>query len=178
MPAPWARPSSGLPGLTSFFVGSREIPGLTFSRFVFYGARHQDLGVNPLALLLAAAAGVGGAFAARRLFAAGREAVALERTALGRAALALAEPTPVERAAVVVPVALAAAGRTLDTLEVQLLDPIPAAMGESAGALSEALARLRSPRIGVSTAAALAVIALLLAASVLAATGHFPVTFQ
>ena len=69
-----------------------------------------------------------------------------------------------------------AAGERLDTLEIQLLEPIPAAMGESVEAVSEALSGLRSTRLGLSLAAAFAVVAVVLAASVLAATGHFPVS--
>jgi hypothetical protein len=42
-------------------------------------------------------------------------------------------------------------------------------------AVSAELNRFRTARIGVSMAAALAVVAVLLAATVLAATGHFPV---
>ena len=98
--------------------------------------------------------------------------------ALARARAVLAEPTPAERAAPVLPRGFIAAGERLDTLEVQLLEPIPAAMGESVGAVSEAMARLRSARLGLSLAAAFAVVAMLLAASVLAATGHFPVSIR
>ncbi len=60
----------GLPGLTSFTVSHREIPGLTFSRFVFYGATPTNLGFDPVALVLVAALAAGGAVAARWLFAA------------------------------------------------------------------------------------------------------------
>lgn len=169
----------GIPGLASFTVGGRQIPGLTFSRFIFYGARRQDLGFDLLALVLAAVIGAGGAVAARWLFAAGRRREAVGTgTVLDRLGVVLAGPTPAERVAFALPGGFIAAGHKLDTLEVELLEPIPAAMGESVGAISEALTRLRSARIGLSTAAALAVLALLLAASVLAATGHFPVTIQ
>jgi hypothetical protein len=70
------------------------------------------------------------------------------------------------------------ADSSLDSFDEQVLDPISTGMGESMGALSQGLTRLRSTRFGVSMVAALAVIAVLLAASVLAATGHFPVTTQ
>ena len=57
-----------------------------------------------------------------------------------------------------------------------MLEPITTGMGESVGALGQAMTRLRGARFGVSLVAALATIAVLLAASVLAVTGHFPVT--
>ncbi len=158
-------------------VGLPGVTGLTFSRFVFYGARHQDLGLNLLALALAVVLAAGGALAARWLFAAGRQRPA-PQTALGRLETGLAGPTPIERVALALPSGFVTVGHKLDTLDAELLEPIPAAMGASVGAVSEALARLRTVRIGVSTAAALAVIALLVAASVLAATGHLPVTIQ
>ena len=155
------------------------IPELAFSRFVFYGARRQELGLDLIALALAAVVAVGGWLAARWLFAAGRgRTEAAPGTVLGRLEAALAGPTPAERAAVALRGGFVTAGRKLDTLEVELLEPIPAAMGESIGTISEALMRLRTARIGLSLAAALAVIAILLAASVLAATGHFPVIIQ
>ncbi|HSP65056.1 MAG TPA: hypothetical protein VLO10_02595, partial [Candidatus Deferrimicrobium sp.] len=152
--------------------------GLTFSRFIFYGARQQDLGLDLLALALAAALAVGGALGARELFGAGRRQPVAEGTDLARLGLALADPTPAERVAGALPGGFVAAADTLDRLEVELLGPIPAAMGESVGTISEALTRLRAVRIGLSTTAALAVIAIILAASVLAATGNFPVTIQ
>jgi NADH:ubiquinone oxidoreductase subunit 5 (subunit L)/multisubunit Na+/H+ antiporter MnhA subunit len=168
----------GLPGVSSFMVGSHQVPGLTFSRFIFFGVARQQLPVDVTALALAVVLGAGGAVAARWLFASVRSRDETAASRLGRAGEMLAGPTPAERVAAVLPRAFTAAGETLDSLEVQLLEPIPAAMGESIGSLSEALTRMRSARIGLSMAAALAVLAVLLAASVLAATGHFPVTTQ
>ncbi len=168
----------GIPGVSSFTVGSRKIPGLTFSRFIFFGHVRQQLPFDVTALALAVVLAAGGAAAARWLFSAGRRRPEAASSRLGWAGAMLASPTPAERIAAVLPTGFVAAGERLDSLEVQLLEPIPAAMGESIGSLSEALTRLRSARIGLSMAAALAVLALLLAASVLAATGHFPVTTQ
>jgi NADH:ubiquinone oxidoreductase subunit 5 (subunit L)/multisubunit Na+/H+ antiporter MnhA subunit len=166
----------GIPGLTSVTVGSREGPGLTFSRFVFYGRTHQQLGFDALALLLALLLGAAGALAARWMFATGSRAATAPAMFLARARGLLAAPTPAERTAPVLAHGFIAAGERLDTLEVQLLEPIPAAMGESVEAVSDAMTRLRSARLGLSLAAAFAVVAMLLAASVLAATGHFPVS--
>ncbi len=170
---------AGLPGLTSFRLGSREIPGLTFSRFIFYGSRQQALGFDPLALLIALVLAAGGAVAARSLYAAGRRgAPVTARQLLSRLEAALAQPTPAERVATALPRGFVVAGTGLDALDAQLLDPIPAAMGESVGVLSEVLTRLRVLRVGLSLATAFAVLAVILAASVLAATGHFPVTIR
>ncbi len=63
----------GIPGLGSFTLGGRQIPGLTFSRFIFYGARRQDLGFDLLALAVALVVGVAGAVGARWLFAPRRQ---------------------------------------------------------------------------------------------------------
>jgi hypothetical protein len=169
----------GLPGVSSFMLGNRKVPGLTFSRFIFYGNLRQQIPFDATALALAAVLAAGGAAAAWWLFSAGRgRQVAGVDARLAWAGAALGDPTPAERVAAALPRGFIAAGERLDTLEIQLLDPVPAAMGESVGALSEALTRLRSTRIGISTAAALAVVAVLLAASVLAVTGHFPVSIQ
>jgi hypothetical protein len=77
-----------------------------------------------------------------------------------------------------VPRGFLATGDTLDRFDEQVLEPVSAAMGESADMLSGWFNGLRRTRIGVSTAAALGVVAILLAATVLAATGHFPVTIR
>jgi NADH:ubiquinone oxidoreductase subunit 5 (subunit L)/multisubunit Na+/H+ antiporter MnhA subunit len=167
----------GIPALTSFTVGSRKIPGLTFSRFIFYGIGHQQIPFDLTALALAVIVAAAGAVVARWLFAARRDPT-LASARFDRAATLLAGPTPAERIAAVVPRGFIGAGEMLDSLEIQLLEPIADAMGESTGAVSESLTRLRSSRIGLSIAAALAIVAVLLAASVLAATGHFPVTIQ
>ncbi len=169
----------GLPGVSSFMVGSRKVPGLTFGRFIFYGTLRQDIPVDAIALVLAAVLAAGGVTAAWWLFSAGRSrAEGAPQRRLAWLSGAVGEPTPAERVAAIAPRGFIAAGRRVDALDVQLLEPIPTAMGESAGTLSEALARLRTARIGLSMAAALALLAVLLAASVLAATGHFPVTTQ
>jgi NADH-quinone oxidoreductase subunit L len=170
---------AGIPGVNSFNLGSRRVPGLTFSHFIFYGATRQRLAVDFVALALAAIVAVGGALAARWMFspAAGRAANPVRARFSGLSAIA-AGPTPGERVATVVPTGFVRAAEVLEEVDTQLLEPIPDAMGESVALLSGWLARLRTVRIAVSTAAAFAVIAILLAASVLAVTGHFPVRIQ
>jgi hypothetical protein len=100
------------------------------------------------------------------------------RARLSRLSALLAGPTPGERVATIVPTGFIRAADVLEEVDRQLLEPIPDAMGESVALLSGWLARLRTVRIAVSTAAAFAVIAILLAACVLAVTGHLPVRIQ
>jgi NADH:ubiquinone oxidoreductase subunit 5 (subunit L)/multisubunit Na+/H+ antiporter MnhA subunit len=170
---------AGIPGVNSFNLGSRRVPGLTFTHFIFYGATRQRLAVDFVALALAAIIAAGGALAARWMFspAEGRADNPV-RARLARISALLAGPTPGERVATIVPTGFVRAGEVLEEVDTQLLEPIPDAMGESVALLSGWLARLRTVRIAVSTAAAFAVIAILLAASVLAVTGHFPVRIQ
>lgn len=169
----------GIPGISSFTVGSRQVPGLTFSHFIFYGPVRQQLALDLVALLVAAAVGAGGAIAARWLFTArGDQALhPLRVRAAGIGAL-LNGPTPGQRGVAIAPVAFTRTGAVLDAVDTELLLPLPDGMGHSVGLLSGWLARLRSTRVTVSAAAALAVLAVLLAASVLAVTGHFPVSTQ
>ncbi|HWF57023.1 MAG TPA: proton-conducting transporter membrane subunit [Candidatus Dormibacteraeota bacterium] len=166
----------GIPGVSSFMVGTRKIPGLTFSHFIFYGARRQQLAFDPTALALAALLAAAAAAGAWWLFSAPRRqpAEALRRR-VAPAAAVLGGPTLGERAAELVPRVFLIAGEGLESFEEGVLEPISSGVGESAGLLSQALDRVRSARMGASMAAALAVVAVLLAASVLAATGHFPV---
>lgn len=169
----------GIPGISSFTVGSRQVPGLTFSHFIFYGSIRQQLALDLTALLVAAAVGAGGALAARWLFTTTADGVLHPlRVRAATAGALLAGPTPSERGAALAPVVAMRAGAVLDAVDSDLLTPLPDGMGESFGLFSTWLARLRSPRVAVSAAAAFAVIALLLAASVLAVTGHFPVSTQ
>lgn len=169
----------GIPGINSFMVGTRKIPGFTFSHFIFYGSRRQQLALDFTALALAALIAAGATAGAWWLFTAHRRSSfeALRGRVAGAAAL-LAGPTASERLAAATPGVFVRAGETLDSFEQQVLDPITTGMGESVGLVSQGLDRLRGARIGASAVAALAVIAVLLAASVLAATGHFPVRMQ
>jgi hypothetical protein len=169
----------GIPGVNSFYVGTREIPGLTFSHFISYSSHRQQLALDLTALALAALIAVGAAAGAWWLFSGHRGgSVDSLRSRLAGAGAMLSGPTPAERVATLVPGVFIRAGETLDSFEERVLDPISTGMGESVGALSQGLTRLRGARFAVSMVAALAVIAVLLAASVLAATGHFPVTTQ
>ena len=169
----------GIPGVNSFMLGSRRIAGLTFSHFIFYGDTRQQLALDFLAVALAVVLGCGGALMAWWLFSAAHAgAVTAVRGRFDRVASALAGPTPSERVASAAPAAFVRAGEALDKVDRQLLDPIPNAMGESVVLLSIWLGRLRTARFGVATAAAFAMIAILLAATVLAVTGHLPITIQ
>ncbi len=169
----------GIPGLSAFHVGATRVPGLTFSHFVFYGPFRQQLALDAIALLLAVALGAGGALAARRLFSRQPAAASASvRQRFARTGRRLAGTTPAERLAATAPAGIIAAGTTLDRVDARVLGPIAAAMGESVEAVSAALTRTRSPRHATPATAAFGAVALLLAATVLAATGHFPVTLR
>ncbi|MGH7722808.1 MAG: proton-conducting transporter membrane subunit [Candidatus Dormibacteria bacterium] len=169
----------GIPGINSFMAGTRKIPGLTFSHFIFYGSRRQQLALDLTAIALVALLAAAAAAAAWWLFSTPhRSRAATLRSRFARAAAMLGGATPAERVAGLVPQQVVTAGEALERFEQQVLEPISTGMGESVDAVSRGLSRLRGGRIGVSMAAALALIAVLLAASVLAATGHFPVTTQ
>lgn len=169
----------GIPGVSSFRAGGVRVPGLTFSHFIFYGAVRQQLAFDPLALLIAAAAGAAGVAGAQALFGArGIAAAPRLRARLDGIAARLARPTFSERAATRVPPAFSAAGRVLDGYDREVVVTAWAAMGdalESRWTPPEPLLRLRG---ATGLAAAGGVLAVLLAAAVLAATGHFPVTIR
>jgi NADH-quinone oxidoreductase subunit L len=166
----------GIPGVSAFHLGSTRVPGLTFSHFVFYGAFRQQLALDFTALGVVAVVGAAGAIAARWLFASGHtEASERVRSRFVSAGTLLAGPTPTERIAAVLPARLVAAGQVLDRFDRQVVDPVIAAMGEGVETLSGWLVRLRAVKVGLSTAAAIGIVTVLLAATVLAATGHLPV---
>lgn len=170
---------AGIPGVSSFTVGSTHVPGLTFSHFIFFGTIRQQLAFNPGALLIAAVVGAGGALAARWLFSTNQEgAVHPLRARAAAAGAVLAGASLGERAAALAPVAAVRAAVVLDRVDGELFTAIPDAAAESVTTASAWLARLRSSRLPVSLATAFAIIAILLAASVLAVTGHFPVSIQ
>jgi NADH:ubiquinone oxidoreductase subunit 5 (subunit L)/multisubunit Na+/H+ antiporter MnhA subunit len=169
----------GIPGVSAFRVGATRVPGLTFSHFIFYGPFRQQLALDFTALAIAAIVCGGGAVVAWWLFSAGRRASSASvRARFASAGTALAGPTPAERFAEVLPAGFVAAGTTLDRFDHDVLDPLSTAVGDSVDMLSAMLARLRGARVGIATAAGLGVIAILLAATVLAAIGHFPVTVR
>lgn len=166
----------GIPGVSSFTAGGHAIPGLTFSHFVFYGAIRQQLAIDGWALLLAVVLGVAGAAAAWLLYAARRRpAGEAFRSRWARVGGLLVPPTPSERGVARVPVIFTTAGSTLSAVDRRLVEPITDSVGETTAALADLLGRLRPGLPGRSLAASLAVIVVILAASVLAVTGHFPV---
>jgi NADH:ubiquinone oxidoreductase subunit 5 (subunit L)/multisubunit Na+/H+ antiporter MnhA subunit len=167
---------AALAGAAVATLGGIPGVGVTFSHLVFYGSQRQVLALDFTALALVAVIAAGGAVAAMWLFSARRaDIVTSVRGRFAAAGTLLGGPTPSEWVATMTPVVFIRAGETLDSFEDQVLEPIVTGMGESVNAVSEELNRVRTARIGVSMAAALAVVAVLLAATVLAATGHFPV---
>jgi NADH:ubiquinone oxidoreductase subunit 5 (subunit L)/multisubunit Na+/H+ antiporter MnhA subunit len=170
----------GLAALAAAVCTLVNIPGLNyFTHFVFFGAVRQVLAVNGWALLLALALGAGGGAVAWFLFAPERRAGAARMLSRWERAGAVAGgPTPAERLMPWVSRVFVGAGSTLDSVDRQVLEPIVDSVAESGGALAALLDRVRGGRVGVALAASMAVVAVLVAASVLAITGHFPVVIR
>ena len=162
---------AGLPGLQPFTVGSARIAGLTFMRFVFYGSRHQLIGLDGTAALLgllALACGFGAAYlwcgpARRTMTIPSAAARPLRWAAQGffveRATELAAQPM------------LAIAGRVSDFDE-QVTAPIETSAGASVDDAAALLDVLRNVRFSRFLAGALVVVGVLALLSVLAATGH------
>ena len=159
----------GLPGLQPFELG-RRIAGLTFMRFVFYGAHHQTIDFNAIAFLVALLALAAGIGAAVFLYSPARRAVRTD-----------AEPWPMRvleqgfyvewlTQAAAAPL-LAVSGRVSD-FDAQITAPITVSVGESVDLAASSLGSFRNARLGRYLAGALVVIAILAFLSVLAATGH------
>ncbi len=94
---------AGLPGISSFMVGNRKVPGLTFSRFIFYGGLRQELPFDATALGLALLLAAAGAAVAWWLFSAARRPAEAMETRLARAGAWIGDPTPAERVAALAP---------------------------------------------------------------------------
>ena len=157
----------GIPGLTRFSLGGKTFPGLTFSHFVFYGAVRQVLAVQWPALGVALAAGVAAVFAARSGRAGARLAWLRER---------VADPTPQERLAELVPAPLLAAGAVIERIDAELIDPVVDQAGEGPGLAASLLQRARLPHLSLSVAASLLLTVVIVGGALLAATGHFVVS--
>lgn len=177
--APLVRAVS-LAALAAVVCAVVNIPGLNFfTHFVFFGPVRQVLAVNGWALLLALVLGVGGGAAAWFLFAPERRAAgARVLSRWSRAGVILGGSTPAERLTPWVGRVFTTAGSGLDTVDRQVLEPIVDSVAETTGALSALLNRLHTGPVGVSLAASMAVVAVVVVASVLAITGHFPVVIR
>ena len=161
----------GLPGLQPFDLGSDRIAGLTFMRFVFYGSRHQAIGLDGGAALLAllfAAGGFGAAYLwynpARKSAVAGLSASLPWRIA--------AQGFYVERATELAAQPLLMISGRVSAFDEQVTAPIAASVGESVDEAAGVLALFRNARFARYLAGSLVVVAILALLSVLAATGH------
>jgi NADH-quinone oxidoreductase subunit L len=161
----------GLPGLQPFDLGSDRIAGLTFMRFVFYGTRHQAIGLDGGAALLAllfAAGGFGAAYLwynpARKSAVAGLSASLPWRIA--------AQGFYVERATELAAQPLLMISSRVSAFDEQITAPIAASVGESVDEAAGVLALIRNARFARYLAGSLVVVAILALLSVLAATGH------
>ena len=154
----------GLPGLSSFTLGSREVPGLTFSHFVFYGRVRQQLALRRASPSpSSSSSGAGGAAAAWWLFA----AAASPPAATGRAsaspgpATAARRPHPGRaRCAAALPRGFVAGRRRCWTPSTSSCwTRSRPRWGRASAPSARLLTRLRTAGIGVSLAAAFAVVA-------------------
>jgi hypothetical protein len=166
----------GLPGIAAIGHGKGRVPALTFSHWIYYGASHQNLPLEWWAFAAAAAAlvvGVAGGVAVSR--------AELTRRA-ARLGLWLRIPTLAATGPAAVRWAIVFGARAVDTLagevvafDHDLLEPLYDSAGEGIEVASWSLERVRVRRLRIGLGVMLAVILLLVGASVLAAGGHFPV---
>jgi NADH:ubiquinone oxidoreductase subunit 5 (subunit L)/multisubunit Na+/H+ antiporter MnhA subunit len=166
----------GLPGIAAIGHGKGRVPALTFSHWVYYGANHQILPVEWWAFAAVAVALVVGV-------AGGVAVVRAELTRrMARLGLRLRIPTLTATGPAAVRWAFAFGARAGNALagevvafDHDLVEPLYDSAGEGIEVAAEALERVRARRLGIAIGVMLAVILLLVGASVLAAGGHFPV---
>jgi NADH:ubiquinone oxidoreductase subunit 5 (subunit L)/multisubunit Na+/H+ antiporter MnhA subunit len=166
----------GLPGIAAIGHGKGRVPALTFSHWIYYGASHQILPVEWWAFAAAAAAlvvGVAGGVAVSR--------AGLTRR-VARLGVWLRIPTLSATGPAAVRWAFAFGARAGNALagevvafDHELVEPLYDSAGEGIEAAAWSLERVRVRRLGIGLGVTLAVILLLVGASVLAAGGHFPV---
>lgn len=162
----------GLPGITAIGHGKGRVPALTFSHWVYFGTSHQQLPLQGSALVVVAAAlvvGVVGATLAARL------GLARLGARLGLARTAAALPAALSWAVALAARAGDALAGGVAAADQELVEPLYDAAGEGVEASAWALDRMRARRLRVGLGVMLAVVLLLVGASVLAASGHFPV---
>jgi NADH:ubiquinone oxidoreductase subunit 5 (subunit L)/multisubunit Na+/H+ antiporter MnhA subunit len=166
----------GLPGIAPIGHGKGRVPALTFSHWIYYGASHQSLPVEWWAFAAVAAAlvvGVAGGAAVSQAWLSRR---------LTRIGLWLRLPTLTATAPAAVRRAIALGARVGDTLagevvafDHELVEPLYDSAGEGIEAVAWSMERVRVRKLRIGLAVMLAVVLLLVGASVLAAGGHFPV---
>jgi NADH-quinone oxidoreductase subunit L len=166
----------GLPGIAAIGHGKGRVPALTFSHWIYYGASHQNLPVEGWAFAAVVAALVVGV--------AGGAAVSQARLSrrLARIGLWLRLPTLTATAPAAVRRAIALGARVGDTLagevvalDHELVEPLYDSAGDGIEAVAWSMERVRVRKLRIGLAVMLAVVLLLVGASVLAAGGHFPV---
>lgn len=161
----------GLPGLQPLHLGSGRVAGLTFMRFVFYGAHHQAISLDGIAVLLALLALAAGLGIAYLLFAPGSRRIALPAGAAWPLRVA-ADGFAVGRFTELATRQLVAiAGRVADFDE-QVTAPILTSVGDSVDETASLLGAVRNARFARYLAGGVVVIGILALLSVLAATGH------
>jgi NADH:ubiquinone oxidoreductase subunit 5 (subunit L)/multisubunit Na+/H+ antiporter MnhA subunit len=159
----------GLPGLQSFSIGGRRIAGLTFTRFVFYGDRHQQIDFNGVALLIALLTLACGVGVAVYLYSPARRSAARTASMPERV---LERGLYVEWLTDAAMAPLLAVASRVSSFDEQVTAPIGVSVGESVDLAATGLGVFRNARLARYLAGGLVVIAILALLSVLAATGH------
>jgi NADH-quinone oxidoreductase subunit L len=165
---------AGLPGIQPIHSGKLSVPGLTFIHFVFFGAQRPYIPVDGLALLLSMAVLAVGAGAAFVLWAPDRR---VRTAALSQrfepVMRALARGLFVERTGHRAGQPVLAAAQRTSSFDLVVIDALTDAAAGGVDLAAAGVWRVRTPRVNVYLAGAMAVVAVLALLAVLAATGHF-----
>jgi NADH-quinone oxidoreductase subunit L len=165
---------AGLPGIQPIHSGKLSVPGLTFIHFVFFGAQRPYIPVDGLALLLSLAVLAVGAAAAFALWAPDRRArTSVVAQRFEPAVRALTRGLFLERAAHRAGHPVLATAQRTSRFDVVVIDALADAAAGGVDLAAAGVWRLRTPRVNLYLAGAMAVVAVLALLAVLAATGHF-----
>jgi NADH:ubiquinone oxidoreductase subunit 5 (subunit L)/multisubunit Na+/H+ antiporter MnhA subunit len=164
---------AGLPGIAPVHAGKVSIPGLTFTRFVYLGAR-PSLPVDGFALILSLGALALGAVIAMLVFAPARRAAPAALAQRYEPLLrVVARGFFIERYAHRLGRPLLVAAGFVARFDDAAAQTVGETFALSGNVATSLLSRARTPRTSLYLAGSLAVIAVLALLSVLAATGHF-----
>jgi NADH:ubiquinone oxidoreductase subunit 5 (subunit L)/multisubunit Na+/H+ antiporter MnhA subunit len=164
----------GLPGIQPVHSGTLSIPGLTFSHFVFFGARRPSLPVDGLALLLSLALLALGIAAAALMYGPSRRAATAAATRRFEPAVHIvARVFLLERTAHRAGRPVVRAGELITSFDQRVLDSVTESLADAPVVAATELTRFRPQRPSLYLAGGLVVAGILGLLSVLAATGHF-----
>src|ERR1700736_217341 len=137
----------GLPGIQPVHSGTLSIPGLTFSHFVFFGARRPSLPVDGLALLLSLALLALGIAAAALMYGPSRRAATAAATGRFEPAVhVVARVFLLERAAHRAGRPVMQAGTLATVFDQRVVDSVTESLAEAPVLAAASVARLRPQR--------------------------------